>query len=503
MIDSSEIFQRLGVTLGLGLLVGSVREKAESQIAGVRTYPLITLTGAMAALLALKFGGWVIAAGFISIASILVMANLHKMAAEPEHKHAGITTEIAALLMYGVGAYTMIGELAPSLCVGACATLLLHFKKPLHSLLEKIGDKDIHAVMQFVLIALVILPIMPDEDIGPYGVFNPFQTWMVVVLIVALSLSAYIAYRIFGAKMGTAIGGILGGLISSTATTVSYANKAKSSPKVVRSAATVICIASTISFVRMMGEIFVMAPNNALTMSIPLAIALSPMLLGSGFLLIKSAKDNSEMLDQENPAQLKSALVFGFLYTLIGYAVALGKDLLGNNGLYIVGAISGLTDVDALTISTANMTENGKLGAHIAWQVILLGGLANLFFKAATLTIIAKSALAKYVLPVFIATGVVGAILIFAYPEDNSISEMLKKHVPAQLIDHASPNDSTNSNESKDSKKSPNSKDSTDAAEPKELKDSNNSKNSQDSTDSAELKDSNNSKDSKDKVQER
>lgn len=419
--NSTEIFLRLGVALCLGLLVGSVRQRAQSAIAGVRTFPLIVVFGAVSALLAAKFGGWLVGAGLLAVTAMLAVANLHKLAAEPDGNNSGITTEVAALLMFGIGAYTMIGNLGVALCIGASASLLLHFKKPMHAFLRQIGDKDIQGIMQFVLIALVILPVLPNKNYGPYDVINPFQTWMVVVLIVGISLSAYLAYRIFGSKLGSAVGGVLGGLISSTATTVSYAEKARDKPDIARMAGAVIAIASTVAFARIIAEIFVMGPKIASSLALPLTIPLGIMTVGSLFLLIEK-KTQDEMPVQKNPAQLKSALVFGLLYTLIGFAVAAAKDYFGDNGLYIVGAISGLTDVDALTITTTQMAEAGKIDPKVAWQVILIGALSNLAFKAVTLTMIARLALAKWVLPVFCLAAIGGIGTIAFWPDEAKLA---------------------------------------------------------------------------------
>ena len=430
MIEGVETFQRLAVALGLGLLIGSVRQKARNDVAGVRTYSLITVFGSICALLAKDFGGSFAGIGLVTLAVMLVVSNLHKIKANgnDEDQNPGLTTEISILLMFVLGAYTMLGDLAVAVCVGASATLLVHFKHPLHALIHKIGDKDIHAIMQFVLIALVILPILPNHSYGPYDTFNPFRTWMVVVLIVAMSLSAYLVYRVFGAKVGALIGGVLGGLISSTATTVSYAEKAKASVSAARSAGTVIAIASSIAFARIIVEVFVMAPKVAVDIVVPVFITLIPMMVGSAALLIGAKKSkNSDLPTQENPAQLKPAIMFAALYTVISFAVAITKDMAGDKGLYIVGAISGLTDVDALTISTAQMAQAGRIDPHIAWQVILLGALANLLFKGVTLSMIGKVPLSKFVLPIFLSTAIAGGFLFFTWPQDANIADRLKQ----------------------------------------------------------------------------
>jgi uncharacterized membrane protein (DUF4010 family) len=284
----------------LGLLVGLQRERSNSRWAGIRTFPLITLLGAICGLLSATFGGWIVAAGFLAIISIVITANiaaLQKAHLMPRHldeaadggqtitrpddqpvhgqpvaaaaevrmldgdRGVGQTTEAAALLMYALGAYLAVGDATPAIVVGGVVAVLLHFKQPLHRFVEQIGEHDIRAMMQFVLIALVILPVLPDQTYGPYDVFNPREIWRVVVLIVGIGLAGYVAYKLFGQKAGTLLGGVLGGLISSTATTVSYARRAKSAPDATSLAAVVIMIASTIAFARVMVEVAVVAPG--------------------------------------------------------------------------------------------------------------------------------------------------------------------------------------------------------------------------------------------------
>lgn len=420
MTDIPEAFQRLGIALGLGLLVGMQRQKASSELAGIRTFPIITLFGALCALLADKFGGWLVGLGFVALAIVIATGDFLKSKSSTS-VDPGITTEVAALLLFAVGAYVMVGYVPVALTVGAGATLLLHFKGFLHEALKKIGDKDLHAIMQFVLIALVVLPVLPDQSFGPFEVINPFQTWLVVVLIVGISLTAYLAYRLFGARLGTVLGGFLGGLISSTATTVSYAQKCKADEKIAPFAATVIVIASSVAFARIIAELFVVAPRTALSMAVPLSICCAVMFCGAGVLMLKRSTDGVSLDDQDNPAELKTALIFGLLYTGISFAVAATKAYIGDSGLYVVGAISGLTDVDALTLSTARMAETGKLSTQIAWHVILIGALANLLFKASAVILIGRAVLTRYVAPVFLVGAITGVVLMLLWPKDFSI----------------------------------------------------------------------------------
>ena len=373
-------FIQLAVALGLGLLVGLQRERTDSAIAGIRTFALITVLGAVAAMLGRAFGGWVVAVGLLTAAGLVMSGNLVRM--RQGEADPGQTTEFTALVMYGIGALVVIAPLSVGVVLGGAVAVLLHLKEPLHRFVGKIGEQDLRAIMQLVLLALVILPVLPDRDMGPYGVLNPFQVWWMVVLIVGLSLAGYLAYKLFGTGAGTVLAGALGGLISSTATTVSYARRTKEAPELSRLAALIVMIASTVVFARVLVEIAVVAPGQIRTLGPPIGAMLGVAVAVSILAWLVGRDHDDEPPEQGNPAQLKSALVFGALYAAVLLAVAWARDQFGTAGLYAVAAISGLTDVDAITLSTARLAEQGGVAAGEGWRAILLAALSNLVFKA-------------------------------------------------------------------------------------------------------------------------
>lgn len=415
-MDNGDVFRALGIALGLGMLVGLQRQRAESRMAGIRTFPLITLLGTVCALLSSSFGGWVVAAGFLTVAVLIAVSNQAKLRSQ-EEPEPGQTTEAAALLMYGVGAYVAVGNQAAAIVVGGIVAVLLHYREPLHRFVEKMGEKDARALMQFVLIALVILPVLPNRDFGPYGVFNPYDIWRMVVLIVGIGIGGYVAYKMFGQGAGTLLGGILGGLISSTATTVSYARRSKDTPDASTLAALVILIASTVAFARIIAEVAAVAPGILKRVAPPLGAMLLLMIVLSAIAYFRNRGDAGEMPEQENPAELKSALWFGALYALILYGVAAVKDHFGNSGLYVVAVLSGLTDVDAITLSTANMVEAEKLGADTGWRLILTAALSNLVFKAGTVAALGHRRLLGRIALLFGIALVGGILILFLWPD--------------------------------------------------------------------------------------
>ncbi len=377
----SFLFQQLGISLGLGLLVGLQRESVASRLAGVRTFPLVTLFGSVCALLATSFGGWVIAAGVTALA-VLIFVGKSAEAATGTPPDPGLTTEAALLLMFGVGAYLISGQRPVAIAIGGVAAALLHFKGQLHDAVARLSDNDLKAIMQFALISLVILPVLPNRTYGPYDVLNPRNIWLMVTLIVGISLSGYIVYKFLGEKAGLLLGGVLGGLISSTATTVSYSRRAATAPDSARPAAIVIIIASAIVFARLMLEIATVAPAFIPVAVWPLAAMMTIIALFAGAMWFLDRNGAEQMPAQENPSELRSALLFGVFYAVILLAVAFAKDRYGSGGLYFVAGLSGLTDVDAITLSTSQLVNLGRISPDHGWRVILVATMSNLVFKA-------------------------------------------------------------------------------------------------------------------------
>ncbi|PRY12806.1 uncharacterized membrane protein (DUF4010 family) [Pontibacter ummariensis] len=374
-----ELFEVLGISLGLGLLVGLQRQYQNSKLAGIRTFPLVTLLGTLSALLSVEYGGWVVAAGFVSITAIVVIGNFLRI--KTTVVRVGLTTEVAMLLMFTIGAYLVHGSSTVAIALGATVAVLLQMKGTLHGFVDRIGEKDIRAIMKLVVISMVILPVLPNRTYGPYDVINPHNIWLMVVLIVSISLLGYFAYKAFGGKAGAILGGSLGGLISSTATTVSYARRTKSASANTMLAALVILIASTIAFVRILLEVTVVAPDILGIVAPPFIAMFLLMTVIAGVAYIFKGNNGERMPEQGNPAQLKVALVFGLVYGVVIFASAAAKDFLGEEGLYIVGILSGLTNVDAITLSTARLMTSGNIDLHNGWRVILIGALSNIAFK--------------------------------------------------------------------------------------------------------------------------
>jgi uncharacterized membrane protein (DUF4010 family) len=411
-MEVSSVLVRLGIAVGIGLLVGLQRERAQSAIAGLRTFALTGMAGAVSALLAITFGGWVLAAAIGVVGAFVVMGNLINLRAGIQDP--GLTTEVAVLLMFVLGAYLMVGRIEVGIVAGGALAVLLQFKGRGRRFVEWLGDRDVEAVMRFALITLVVLPVLPNQSYGPFDVLNPREIWLMVVLIVGIGLGGYLAYRVFGERGGSALSGLLGGSISSTATTVSYSHRGRDATRA-PAAALVIMIASSVVFVRVLVEVAVVAPGSLPTVAPPVVLTLALFAGISVFAWWRHPDGAGPMPEQENPSELRPALVFGGLYGLILLAVAAGHEWLGAEGLYAIAAVSGLTDMDAITLSTAQLTRQGRVTADILWRVILVASLANLLFKLALIGFLGGRHLVRSILPYYAAggAGIVAILLLW------------------------------------------------------------------------------------------
>lgn len=381
MVSSTpEIFRALGLALALGLLVGLEREWARDRVAGIRTFALVTLAGALSGLMAQIFGGWTVAAVIGSLTVMIWIGNVPRQGGNGAD--SGLTTEMAILILYFAGLLAMEKREVVAVVVSGAVMVLLQGKKPLHELVARIGEEELRAIARLVLIGLVILPVLPDHGYGYFGAFNPFRVWLMVVLIVSISLVAYLVAKYVGPHRGVLLSGILGGLISSTATTASLARQSAVPGVGIRLPALVVILSSTVVFPRLVAEIFAVAPGAAWEMAPPFMAMFVWMTLLSAGCWWWSRREFAAAAVREPPSELKSAVAFAGLYALVLLGVAVAKRHFGSAGLFTVAGISGLTDMDAITLSTAGLVGGGHLEASTGWRVIMTGGAANLIFKA-------------------------------------------------------------------------------------------------------------------------
>lgn len=404
---------QLAVALGLGLLVGLQREWVEDKPLGLRSFALITLIGALLGLYVEASGYWIVAVGLLAVTVAIIT---HSLLLAREAAVEGMTTELSGIAMFLVGAMTTTGYLVEAVVLTGVVTLLLHWKLPLHTLTRRIEPEEFQAVARFVLVTLVVLPILPNQAFGPYEVLNPFQIWLMVVLIVGLNLAGYFALQFFGGRGGALLGGVLGGLISSTATTVSFSARSREDRNLVPLAAVVILIASGFVYARILIETAAVAP--ALLGHLVLPVLSFSVLFAAVILafLFRFEDGEGEAVSHGNPAQLSTALVFGAVYSVVIFISAAVYERFGATMLYPVAVLSGLTDVDAITLSTAQLFREGRLVAETAWRVIFVASLANLVFKGGVVALLGGPALRRRVLPAITGLTLAGVALALFWP---------------------------------------------------------------------------------------
>ena len=405
-------FEPLGIALFLGLLVGLQRERTAPGMPGLRTFPLITVLGTVCAILAREYSHWVLSAGFLAVVAIMGYSALLRL--KQKEPDPGTTTEMAALLMFAIGALLAVESLRiVAVAVGAGVAVLLQFKPELHHAAERLGDEDVRAIMQFVLITCVVLPVLPNRTFDPLEVLNPFKTWLIVVFIVGLSLGGYIIYKFFGRNAGIILGGILGGAISSTATTLSYSRQVRRDPSAIGAVAIVIMIATTVSFVRVLLAVAVVSRDFFPTVALPVSLLMVLALLPSLLLWFRVPRQPAVMPSPQNPTELRSAIAFGVMYSAVLFCLAAAQRYVPGHGLYVVAGISGLTDMDAITLSTARMSLTDHAIFHDGWRLIVLAALANLVSKTALAGIIGGRRLAQTIAALFLPPVIGGALLLW------------------------------------------------------------------------------------------
>jgi uncharacterized membrane protein (DUF4010 family) len=388
-----EIFLGFLIALAAGSLIGLEREQArvhdkKPSIGGVRTFPLIALAGALSALLAHTMGVWPILGTLLVIGAYLAVSYYQEWG---EETAPGITTQVAALITFLLGALALLPGLPLAtgqryLLIVASAgvvMVLLSFKAPLHHAVERVSEDDIYATAKFVILALIVLPLLPNRTFGPLDVLNPFDTGLMIVLIAGISFLGYIATRIAGEGRGLAVTGILGGLVSSTAVTVSMATQVREAPKIAIPAAVAILVASATMFGRILTIVGIVDFKLLPILVWPLGVM---MIAGYGiaaafYLRSRDARHETEPVSHRNPFELASALKFGLFYASVIFVAKAAQTFLGDSGLYLSSILAGTTDVDPITLSVARFHREG-LGAETAAVAITLAAVTNTVVKA-------------------------------------------------------------------------------------------------------------------------
>ncbi len=382
-LSQGDFLIRLVVTIGIGAVIGLERQframKENTQgFAGIRTFIFLVLLGFIAALFYYLFSPWIYVALFIGV-SILI-ASTYWVSANTGDR--GATTEFSSLLAFVLGSLTFSGFIEISLMITVLIVSVLSSKFRIRTIVGMITAEELYDFIRFVAIALLIFPFLPDQTYGPYDVLNPKEIGWVVILTSGLGFFGYILTKFLGAKKGILLGGIVGGLVSSTAVTWIYAKKSRENESLSANCATAIIAASSIMFIRVLIWTFVFNKTlfNNLIPGIGLvflsAIGITVFIFFKG----KNKPINEAEVPLTKPLDLKGAFVFGIIYVLILLVVSYANENLGEGGTLISSAIAGFSDIDAITISISKLTgETIDLG--IGSLAILIAVISNTLVK--------------------------------------------------------------------------------------------------------------------------
>lgn len=404
MIEMLEPWWRFGVALLIGTLIGLEREFVQQRsgdvdFAGIRTFSLMSLLGSVAAFLSLQHGVGLFIIAYLALAALFTVSHVLEIIRE---RHEGITTEVAGLITPLLGAMVVwdLPEVAAAL--GVITALVLSLKPSLHSIARRMSPEDLRATLEFALITAVILPLIPNQQFGPFDVLNPFEIWLLVVLISGISFFGYVLTKVLGTRRGVGVMGLVGGLVSSTAVTLSFSGRSKENPSLSRLFVGAIALASCVLFPRVLVEVAVV--NSAL---LPRLVPAFSAMLGVGLVSVYLVMRREAQSKEEpgvkltNPLRLTTAIGFALLFSLVLMLVKGASEFYGDAGVYLASALTGLADVDALTLTAAELSAAGQLGERVASTAISLAVLVNTTVKAAMALTLGSKAMRRPVLWIF------------------------------------------------------------------------------------------------------
>ena len=380
-----ENFKLLGTALGIGLLIGlergwESRDWGEgTRVAGLRTFGLIALLGGVWAFFAREVDPLLIGFSFLALTLVLMVAYHSSLERTEDF---GVTSVIASLLTFAFGALAVFGYTVLASSSAVVVTFLLGFKPLLHGWLKKIERRELFATLKLLLISVVILPILPDSYLDSWQVFNPYHVWLMVVLIATISYLGYFSIKIAGNRHGPVLTGVFGGLVSSTAVTLNLARFSRQFPGDENALSAGILTACATMFPRTLFLASIINPA-LLKPLFPALLLMGVLSYLFAFLFWKTAANIYESdtdLKLENPFQLVTALKFGALLLAILFIARMLHIYFGDTGVYFVAAISGITDVDPITLSMSRMSQEG-LAIDVAVLAILIAVAVNSVVK--------------------------------------------------------------------------------------------------------------------------
>lgn len=410
-----EPVESLVLSACLGALTGLIRQWETQQeaaqareFAGLRSFTLVSMLGCLAAFIAEANAPGTFVASFAALA-LLLAASLVSRAPDPSR---GYTTPVAALLTFLVGALVFWGERQAAVVTSALTMILVGLKQPIHAWTRRFTASDLRSALQFVAITGVILPLVPDRTLDPYGAFNPRSAWLMVVLISGIGFLGFLLMRLLGSTAGITLTGLVGGLASSTATTLAFSRRSRETPGESDTCALAVVLACNVMLVRVLVVVGALHLPTARNLLLPLVIMVIPGLVYAGWMWLRP-RHASGPVDTplvRNPLSLSTAIQFGLLYAGVKLALKLASGLGADRSIVVVSAVAGLTDVDAIAVSLSEGARDGSVGPGLASVAVVTGCIANTLLKAGMGATLGSPGFRNRVLAVLGATALAGGL---------------------------------------------------------------------------------------------
>jgi uncharacterized membrane protein (DUF4010 family) len=425
-VDPYEPFLSIGLAVVAGLLIGLEREQSapvdrapESFLGGARTYPLVALTGALSTLLGRRFGAPMVVAAFVAVALFLVAAYVDTVRRGSDR---GLASEVAFLITFLLGGLAVSPEIIPQggrriftvLGTAVAITALLSSKPVVQPIVRRLSREDVVSVLKFLIVAVLLVPWLPDRDFGPLGALNLRTIGWMMLLVAGLSFVGYAATRLLGPERGLTVTGLVGGIVSSTAVTLAMSSRSKGNPAMERPAALSVVMASSIVFLRVLVVVAFVDLPLAMALVVPM-LAMAAVGLGASAVLYRhsASRPPGEPLQFRNPVSLSSAFEFALLFAVVLAGSKLGSHYLGSAGTYAAAVLAGATDMDAIALSMAEMAGT-QVPMAVAATAVVLAGITNTVVKGGMALALGSWGYARIVVAAFAAMLAAGGLSLLA-----------------------------------------------------------------------------------------